>query len=78
MATFIKSATEQTSGRIVNLDLVTHINAGNGESGDFQIRFYFSKEHFLIWSYEDEATRDRDYDSVLLKEVKTLSGTLDI
>ncbi|MBW8684647.1 hypothetical protein [Chitinophaga rhizophila] len=76
MATFIKSSTEQTSGRIVNLDLVTHINAGTGESGDHQIRFYFSREHFEIWSYEDEAARDRDYDSVLSKEVKTLSGSL--
>lgn len=78
MATFIKSSTEQTSGRIVNLDLVTHINAGNGETGDYQIRFYFSKEHYEIWSYEDLAARDRDYDSVLSKEVKTLSATLDI
>ncbi|SFN18215.1 hypothetical protein SAMN05428949_1805 [Chitinophaga sp. YR627] len=78
MATFIKSSTEQTSGRIVNLDLVTHINAGNGETGDYQIRFYFSKEHYEIWSYEDLATRDRDYDSVLSNEVKTLSSTLDI
>lgn len=78
MATFIKSSVEQLSGRIVNLDLVTHINAGNGESGDYQIRFYFSKEHFEIWSYEDEATRDRDYDSVLNKEVKSLHSTLDI
>ncbi|QHS63355.1 hypothetical protein [Chitinophaga agri] len=78
MATFIKSSAEQLSGRIVNLDLVTHINAGNGESGDYQIRFYFSKEHFEIWSYEDEATRDRDYDSVLNKEVKSLHSTLDI
>jgi hypothetical protein len=78
MATFIKSSIEQTSGRIVNLDLVTHINAGTGTNGDFQIRFYFTKEHFEIWSYEDEAARDRDYDSVLSKEVKTLKGTLDI
>lgn len=78
MATFIKSSTEQTSGRIVNLDLVTHINEGTGETGDFQIRFYFTKEHYEIWSYEDIASRDRDYESVLSREVKTLSGTLDI
>ena len=77
MATFIKSSIEQTSGRIVNLDLVTHINSGNGENGDYQIRFYFNKEHYEIWSYEEEAARDRDYDSVLSREVKALN-TLDI
>ncbi|UPK71030.1 hypothetical protein [Chitinophaga filiformis] len=77
MATFIKSSIEQTSGRVVNLDLVTHINAGNGESGDYQIRFYFSKEHYEIWSYEDESARDRDYDNVLSGRVKTLNR-LDI
>jgi hypothetical protein len=76
MATFIKSSAEQTSGRIVNLDLVTHINAGAGETGDHQIRFYFNKEHYEIWSYEDEATRDRDYDNILSREVSTISGSL--
>lgn len=78
MATFIKSSTEQTSGRVVNLDLVTHINIGEGENGDHQIRFYFTKEHFEIWAYEAEAARDRDYDTVLSKEVKALHSTLDI
>lgn len=78
MATFVKSSTEQISGRIVNLDLVTHINVGKGENGDPLIRFYFTKEHFEIWAYENEAARDKDYNSVLLAEVKTLSGTLDI
>jgi hypothetical protein len=78
MAKFIKSSTEQISGRIVNLDLVTHINAGQGENGDHQIRFYFTKEHFEIWAYEDEAARDKDYNSMVLAEVSTLSSTLDI
>lgn len=78
MAKFIKSSTEQVSGRIVNLDLVTHINAGHGENGDHQIRFYFTKEHFEIWAYEDEAARDKDYNSMVLAEVRTLSGTLDV
>lgn len=56
MSHFIKSSAEQEHGRLVNLDLVTHITMA-----DDKIRFHFTDGKFLNWFYPDPKVLDSDY-----------------